>query len=599
MNVADKNSLFARSGDRKTKNAAEVINLSRLKPGRGFAINGTEKTEPVLLESVSSAGDINDDGFDDIIISITDLETARQTREGQTYVIFGSKDIGADGTFDIDRIDGSNGFILKNKEGNNLSNRVVSNAGDINNDGIDDLVIGADLEELTGKSYVIFGDRNLSSSGIVNLAELNGSNGFAIEDASTKNQVGFSVSNAGDVNNDGIDDLIFSAFISNSNSDRQVKYYVVCGHAKIGNSGSLKLSDINGNNGLAIATREFDRNTESHRNIFDRNIVSNAGDVNNDGIDDILIGSEQTERSYVIFGRENLGDLRELDLYQLDPQNGFVIGIVNLSFSRIERETADSRDDGIIDLSNDMKPHLGLGKAVSNAGDVNHDGIDDIIITSPYNNDGTGAAYIVFGNNNIDSSGRLDVWTLNDKTGFGITGIDPGDRLGYSVSNAGDFNNDGIDDIVIIAQGSFGNSLRSPNKLKIVGREAYIIFGGDRLDRANYRNLSQLKVDKGIILRKYGTDSNYSANNLNSISNAGDVNGDGISDIVVGMSGGSTAANSYVIFGSQQYGIGAARENNSISKQDFKTNSLFKSQSSIVFLLLLLTASLLAFLNRN
>jgi len=87
----------------------------------------------------------------------------------------------------------------------------VSNVGDINNDGIDDLIIGASDASpnryRSGQSYVVFGGTNLGSGGTLKLSELNGTNGFIINGIAENDFSGSSVSNAGDINNDGIDDL--------------------------------------------------------------------------------------------------------------------------------------------------------------------------------------------------------------------------------------------------------------------------------------------------------------------------------------------------------------------------------------------------------
>ncbi|MCC5603821.1 integrin alpha [Nostoc favosum] len=113
-------------------------------------------------------------------------------------------------------LNGTNGFLINGIAALDSSGRSVSNAGDINNDGIDDLIIGADGaspngNSRAGQSYVVFGVKNLGSGGTFNLSSLNGTNGFFINGIAADDWSGSSVSNAGDINNDGIDDLIIGA----------------------------------------------------------------------------------------------------------------------------------------------------------------------------------------------------------------------------------------------------------------------------------------------------------------------------------------------------------------------------------------------------
>ncbi|MCC5665152.1 integrin alpha [Nostoc sp. CHAB 5784] len=113
-------------------------------------------------------------------------------------------------------LNGTNGFFINGIAEGDFSGNSVSNAGDINNDGIDDLIIGAPGADPNGnsgagQSYVVFGGTNLGSGGSLNLSDLNGTNGFIINGIAAYNYSGYSgdsVSNAGDINNDGIDDLI-------------------------------------------------------------------------------------------------------------------------------------------------------------------------------------------------------------------------------------------------------------------------------------------------------------------------------------------------------------------------------------------------------
>ncbi|MEH1787454.1 MAG: integrin alpha [Nostoc sp.] len=158
----------------------------------------------------------------------------------------------ANSTFNLSALNGSNGFSINSINAGDYL--VVSNALDINGDGIDDLILGASRAGLngdrSGQSYVVFGNKSGFSSSL-NLSSLNGSNGFIINGITTGDESGYSVSNAGDINGDGIDDLIIGAPDANPNGDYSGQSYVVFGN-KSGFSSSLNLSSLNGSNGFII-----------------------------------------------------------------------------------------------------------------------------------------------------------------------------------------------------------------------------------------------------------------------------------------------------------------------------------------------------------
>ncbi len=129
-------------------------------------------------------------------------------------MVFG-KASGWTSSLDLSELDGTDGFRLDGIDGGDYSGWSVSSPGDVNNDGYDDLIIGAragaEGGAASGESYVVFGKANGWSSSL-DLSELDGSDGFRLDGIDTLDFSGWSVSSAGDVNNDGYDDVIIGAF---------------------------------------------------------------------------------------------------------------------------------------------------------------------------------------------------------------------------------------------------------------------------------------------------------------------------------------------------------------------------------------------------
>ncbi|MEH1837655.1 MAG: hypothetical protein V7L20_02550 [Nostoc sp.] len=499
------------------------LNLSDLNGSNGFTINGIEGYSSGL--PVSSAGDVNDDGIADLIIGAA-FASPNGTSSGRSYVIFG-KSTGFSPTFNLSSINGANGFAINGIKSGDNSGNSVSSAGDVNSDGIADLIIGASPNgTYSGQSYVVFG-KSTGFSPTLNLSDLNGTNGFAINSIKQGDSSSFLVSSAGDVNDDGIADLIIGAPNASPNGTYSGQSYVVFGKST-GFSPTLNLSDLNGANGFVI------NGIKSGDELG--NSVSSAGDVNDDGIADLIIGASsaspngfQSGQSYVVFGKST-GFSPTFNLSSLNGANGFAInGINQLDYSGNSVSSAgDVNDDGIADLIigasgadpngdssgqsyvvfgkstgfsptfnlsslngangfaiNGIKSDDNLGVSISSAGDINDDGIADLIIGTPNaspNGYGSGQSYVVFGKSTGFSS-TFNLSSLNGANGFAINGI-VGSGSGFSVSSAGDVNGDGIADLTIGAPNVYLNGDSSPSG------QSYVVFGGKNIGRGSTINLT-------------------------------------------------------------------------------------------------------------
>jgi len=406
------------------------INPSSLNGTNGFVLNEIEANYRSGW-SVSSAGDVNGDGYDDVIVGARYANPNGLERAGESYVVFGGPGVGAGGAINLSSLNGANGFVLNGALKHDESGFSVSSAGDVNDDGYDDIIIGAPYagpngQAHAGASFVVFGGPGVGAGGAMNLSSLNGTNGFVLNGIKKYDESAHSVSSAGDVNGDGYDDVIVGAWLAGPNGQAEEgASYVVFGGPAVGGgsaAGAINLSSLNGTNGFMIKSTGPGRRSGAS--------VSSAGDVNGDGIDDLMIGAWSTGESYVVFGGHALGAAGVIGLSSLNGSNGFVlIGSYMDNFS---------------------------GISVSSAGDVNGDGYDDVIAGVPFANAHwwgfPGATYVVFGPNlrhphfcpaDIDGDAVVNVADFNILAAHfgreGVSGAD-GDLNGDGSVDVSDFN---------------------------------------------------------------------------------------------------------------------------------------------------------------
>jgi hypothetical protein len=498
--------------------ATTIINLSSLNGSNGFRLDGRLVFEASGY-SVSNAGDVNGDGFADVLVGAPhDTTNGLPPFSGSCYVVFG-KETGFSATLDLSSLDGSNGFRLNSIETNSFAGSIsVNTAGDVNGDGFADVLIGtygADPNGgLSGSSYVVFG-KDGDFGATLDVSSLDGSNGFRLDGAAANDNSGISVSSAGDINGDGFDDVLVGALFADPNGDNSGSSYVVFGKAT-GFDATLDLSSLDGSNGFRLAgVTAVDRMKS----------VSNAGDVNGDGFADVLVGAEGADpngdysgSSYVVFGKA-FGFDATLALSSLDGSNGF-------------------RLDGtaVIDFS---------GHSVSNAGDVNGDGFADVIVGAPSassNSNFAGSSYVVFGKA-IGFDATLDLSNLDGNNGFRLDGAAAYDASGYSVSSAGDVNGDGFADLIVGAFSADPNGNDSGSSYVVFGKASGFSY---TIDLSNLDSNSGFRLDGAAAYDNSGK----------SVSNAGDVNGDGFADLLVGAPNaspnspnGNYSGSSYVVFG--------------------------------------------------
>jgi len=265
--------------------APSAVDLSLL-GARGFRIDGADAGDN-SGKSVASAGDVNGDGLADVIVGapFADPGLISRSNAGSSYVVYGNA---SPSDVDLSFL-GTSGFRIDgdSRHAGDNSGWSVASAGDVNRDGFADVIVGAPYADPSsgagaGSSYVIYGSASPSD---VNLS-FAGFNGFRIDGAATGDQSGWSVDSAGDVNGDGLADVIVGAPDADPSSGADAgSSYVIYGKAS---PSDVDLSSL-GSSGFRIdGAAAYDWSGYS---------VASAGDVNGDGRADVIVGAPNADPS--------------------------------------------------------------------------------------------------------------------------------------------------------------------------------------------------------------------------------------------------------------------------------------------------------------
>ncbi len=428
------------------------------------AILQADQASAQLGLSVAGAGDVNGDGYADVIVGAPYFD-AGQVDEGAAFVFLGGPNGIPNGN------PSTASATLQSDQASAYLGYSVAAAGDVNGDGYADVIVGAPNYDAgqadEGAAFVFLGGASGIPSGSPATASA------TLQSNQVNAQLGVSVAGAGDVNGDGYADVVVGAGLYDAGQTDEGAAFVFMG----GPSGIP-----NGNPATAAATLQSD---QASANLV---TVAGAGDVNGDGFDDVIVGADSYDAGQTDEGAA---------FVFLGGPNGIPSGNPTTASATIQ--------------SNQASAYLAGGLA--GAGDVNGDGYDDVIVGAGGYDAGQtdeGAAFVFLGGPSGIASGSPATASATFQSN------QAGALMGVGVAGAGDVNGDTYADVVVGAP------------LYDAGEGAAFVFLGGPTGIASGDPTSARTT-----LRANHADAHMGT----SVAAAGDVNGDGNDDVIVGASG--------------------------------------------------------------
>ncbi|AWB66037.1 hypothetical protein C2869_06105 [Saccharobesus litoralis] len=414
----------------------------------------------------------------------------------------------------------------------------VAPAGDVNGDGFDDIIVGVPqmdwrdndnviITEDIGAAYVLFSDATGSYPTLTQVQA--GTRGFGILGAQAGDNAGFAVAGGVDINGDGLSDVVVGAPYAGTNGDNSGSTYVVFGKDDTTHVALQYLNDGSSDKGFAIHgayTQDYSGGS----------LV--VGDVNGDGLGDIVIGETVTR---FLAGTGSFALRNLLEDGAADPNLAYVVyGKKDRNVVQLTNVATDYNEQGfaITRPSRKLFSDWYYGAQVLPTGDFNSDGLTDFIVSNGLYVDTAGTSYVVYGRIGGEAIKYNNIY--KDENGIKITpegsgnyGFDFGNATlnalpSFTTSHVGDVNADGVDDIALLLTDTGCCS-------DIDDPRAYIIFGG--VNVADEINLADIaNGNGGFVIHNDASKIDHGDLQviLGSIGGAGDLNGDGFDDIIIG-----------------------------------------------------------------
>jgi hypothetical protein len=421
--------------------------------------------------------------------------------------------------------------------------------GDLNGDGFDDIAIG---DQLLDSTYVVFGRATGGDLSLTTMKNSHTSDGFRMK--MPGNTFGGTASSTStDVNGDGYMDLIVgNPYMSLQNNGYWGGYFTILGHAGAAGTDTwgnlemtwgttaaptptVKYSSGALDNQMAQYTATIDTSASSNNTFLGAKSTVNVGDVNGDGLDDVLLlASRQptttySGAAYLVYGTAigattpTLTDFKNLtsSSYAKFSATGSIELLGGNAWENF------SGVDGFVDMST----------STNNIGDINGDGINDFAIGSyewdasgsTGNGLGQGRVYVMYGKGSNYSNTNLDTTGLTGSNGFILTtSTHTGTNIqtGFSLSSGGDTNGDGLDDFIVTAPGANGTAGTNSGV-------AYLVYGQNGASPfAASTNLDTLVSQGKAVLYQGTAAGDYFGTGADLV----DRNGDGIADLFFGAS---------------------------------------------------------------